>query len=67
MNDETPLPPDPDDEALPPPPDHPDCCFSGCAQCVLDDYTEQMRLWRQQVEAIEKRRAARRSTPPGTA
>ncbi|WP_028009198.1 oxidoreductase-like domain-containing protein [Solimonas flava] len=60
MNPDTPNPPPADDDDLPPPPDHPDCCFSGCAQCVLDDYTEAMRRWRAEVEAIRQRRADER-------
>lgn len=49
-----------DDDDLPPPPERPDCCFGGCAQCVLDEYAEQMQRWQEQVDAIRKRRA----TPP---
>ncbi len=45
------------DDGLPPPPDRPDCCFGGCAQCVLDDYAEQMALWQAEVDAILKARA----------
>jgi hypothetical protein len=47
---------------LPPPPERPDCCFGGCAQCVLDDYAEQMALWQAQVDAI--RRAGDSKAPP---
>lgn len=50
-----------DDPELPPPPDRPDCCFGGCAQCVLDDYAEQMRRWQEQVDAILARREAART------
>jgi hypothetical protein len=49
-----------DDDDLPPPPERPDCCFGGCAQCVLDEYAEQMQRWQEQVDAIRKRR----ETPP---
>lgn len=48
--------PTPKDDELPPPPERPDCCFGGCAQCVLDDYAEQMQRWQAEVEAIEQRR-----------
>lgn len=44
------------DEVLPPPPERPDCCFGGCAQCVLEDYAEAMRRWQDEVEAIRRRR-----------
>lgn len=47
--------PGPDEPELPPPPDTPDCCFSGCAQCVLDDHAEEMRLWRLQCDEIRRR------------
>ncbi|WP_043114457.1 oxidoreductase-like domain-containing protein [Solimonas soli] len=46
------------DEDLPPPPDMPDCCFSGCAQCVLDTHAEEMREWRARVAAIRAGRKA---------
>jgi hypothetical protein len=49
-----------EDDELPPPPERPDCCFGGCAQCVLDEYAEQMQRWQEQVDAIRKRR----ETPP---
>ncbi len=56
---------------LPPPPERPDCCFGGCAQCVLDDYTEAMARWQAEVDAIVRARARRaegepqgRRTPP---
>ncbi len=39
-----------------PPPERPDCCFGGCAQCVLDDYTEALAQWRAEVEALRARR-----------
>ncbi|NKF21945.1 oxidoreductase-like domain-containing protein [Solimonas marina] len=61
MSPEPPLPNE-DDEELPPPPDRPDCCAGGCAQCVLDDYTEEMQRWRAKVDEIERRRAERRQT-----
>ncbi|HEY9545766.1 MAG TPA: oxidoreductase-like domain-containing protein [Solimonas sp.] len=48
------------DEELPPPPERPDCCFGGCAQCVLDDYAEQMQRWQAEVDAIQQRRNATR-------
>jgi hypothetical protein len=52
--------PDPqtDDEELPPFPEKPDCCFGGCAVCVLDGYEDEVRAWEQQVDAIKRRRAA---------
>lgn len=40
---------------LPPPPERPDCCFGGCAQCVLDDYAEAMARWQRECEEIERR------------
>lgn len=56
----------PNEPELPPPPDTPDCCFSGCAQCVLDYHAEEMRLWRQQCDEIRRRHqaAAEAQTPP---
>src|SRR3546814_7521427 len=48
------------DEELPPPPERPDCCFGGCAQCVLDDYAEQMQRWQAEVDALQQRRNATR-------
>jgi hypothetical protein len=46
------------DGELPPPPERPDCCFGGCAQCVLDDYAEQMARWQEKVDAILRAREA---------
>jgi hypothetical protein len=58
-----------DDRDLPPPPERPDCCFGGCAQCVLDDYADQMARWQEQVDAILRAReasgAAQRDNKPG--
>jgi hypothetical protein len=57
------------DRDLPPPPERPDCCFGGCAQCVLDDYADQMARWQEQVDAILRAREASgapdRSNKPG--
>jgi hypothetical protein len=44
------------DPPEPPPPERPDCCFGGCAQCVLDDYAEALARWQDEVEAIRARR-----------
>ncbi len=52
------------DDDLPPQPDRPDCCAGGCAQCVLDDYTEEMQRWREKVDEILRARAAARGTRP---
>lgn len=53
-------------DGLPPPPERPDCCFGGCAQCVLDDYTEAMERWHAEVEAILRNRSKQAQTgePP---
>ncbi|HEY1077226.1 MAG TPA: oxidoreductase-like domain-containing protein [Fontimonas sp.] len=48
-----------DDLAYPPKPDRPDCCAGGCAQCVLDDYAEEMGRWHEAVAAIEELRRQR--------
>ena len=53
-----------DKPELPPPPERPDCCFGGCAQCVLDDYAEAMARWQQACEEIEQRHAAANHTAP---
>ncbi|MFT4045562.1 MAG: oxidoreductase-like domain-containing protein [Solimonas sp.] len=45
-------------DRLPPQPDMPDCCDSGCAQCVLDDYAEEMRAWRNACASINAQRVA---------
>lgn len=47
------------DTGLPPKPEQPDCCFSGCAQCVLDTYTEEMREWQRRCDEIRAARNAR--------
>lgn len=62
MND---TPPVVEDDDLPPPPERPDCCAGGCAQCVLDDYAEQMQRWQEQVDAIVRRRASRTALARG--
>lgn len=48
----------PGEPELPEKPIMPDCCFSGCAICVLDTYTEEMRLWQEECAAIRARHAA---------
>ncbi|MFA5940024.1 MAG: oxidoreductase-like domain-containing protein [Sinimarinibacterium sp.] len=57
--------PSPDDPELPPPPERPDCCFGGCAQCVLDGYVDDVHRWQAQVEAILARRQAAREDGTG--
>lgn len=59
-----------DDLELPPRPDMPDCCNGGCAQCVLDDYAEDMRRWRAavaEIEALRRQRAAEAAAPTDAA
>jgi len=58
----TPNPPTADEaEELPPKPDEPVCCDSGCSPCVMDVYAEEMREWRARCAEILARRAARSS------
>ncbi len=52
-----------EEEELPPFPEKPDCCFGGCAVCVLDGYEDEVRDWEQRVDAI-KRRREERGLPP---
>lgn len=47
------------DEELPPFPEKPDCCFGGCAVCVLDGYSEEVEAWERRVAAIQRLRAER--------
>lgn len=54
----------PDEPELPPKPIMPDCCFSGCAICVLDEYTEEMRRWQEQCDAIRARHATGQNPAP---
>lgn len=45
---------------LPPKPEPPadgECCESGCDPCVYDYYYEALERWRQEVAAIQARRA----------
>jgi hypothetical protein len=49
---------EPDDADLPPRPERPDCCFGGCAICVLDAYQDELARWEAQVEEIQKQRRA---------
>ncbi|MDP9139817.1 MAG: oxidoreductase-like domain-containing protein [Pseudomonadota bacterium] len=51
-----------DDLAYPPKPDRPDCCAGGCAQCVLDDYAEEMGRWHEAVALIDQLREERAAT-----
>jgi hypothetical protein len=46
------------DEPEPPFPEKPDCCFGGCAVCVLDGYAEEVAAWQQRVAEIRARREA---------
>ncbi len=48
----------PEDSDLPPAPERPDCCLSGCAVCVLDGFEDEVAAWRRQVDEILARRAA---------
>lgn len=59
MTTANPTTPAPEDEELPPFPEKPDCCFGGCAVCVLDGYEDEVRDWEQRVEEIKRRREAR--------
>ncbi len=47
----------PEEEDLPPQPEMPSCCDSGCSVCVLDAWAEEVRAWRQQVAEIRRLRA----------
>jgi len=47
------------EEELPPFPEKPDCCFGGCAVCVLDGYTEEVEAWEKRVAEIRRLRAER--------
>lgn len=60
-----PLPPRPDDDPRPEPPERPDdssCCNSGCDPCIFDFYAEELDRWRAELAAWEAREAARK--PP---
>lgn len=57
MSTPTPTPVPEPDEALPPFPEKPDCCFGGCAVCVLDGYAEEVEAWERRVAEIRRQRA----------
>lgn len=59
------VPPQDEDRDLPPCPERPDCCFGGCAVCVLDGYEEEVEAWRQRVEQIRAQRRAS-AVPPAS-
>lgn len=61
MNTPIPNPPAADDADLPPFPEKPDCCFGGCANCVLDGYAEDVADWHKRVAEIRARREAERA------
>ena len=57
-----PLPPHPDDDPRPQPPECPnddECCHSGCDPCIFDFYEEEKDRYRAALAAWEAREAAR--------
>ncbi|WEW59390.1 hypothetical protein PRK78_004861 [Emydomyces testavorans] len=49
--------------AIPPRPLEPDnCCMSGCAHCVWDDYRDDVEEWAARVRAAKKKRQASQRT-----
>ncbi|MEM5316679.1 oxidoreductase-like domain-containing protein [Paraburkholderia sp. JHI869] len=58
------LPPRPDDDPRPQPPERPDdnaCCQSGCDPCIFDLYAEELGLYRAALAAWELREAERQA------
>ncbi|QBR00847.1 hypothetical protein E1956_25595 [Paraburkholderia pallida] len=58
------LPPRPEDDPRPLPPERPsneDCCQSGCSPCIFDLYDEEVDRWRAALAAWEAREAARQA------
>ena len=58
------LPPRPDDDPRPQPPECPDnddCCHSGCDPCIFDLYDEEFSRYRAALAEWEAREAARQA------
>ncbi|MEM5399141.1 MULTISPECIES: oxidoreductase-like domain-containing protein [Paraburkholderia] len=58
------LPPRPDDDPRPQPPECPDnddCCHSGCDPCIFDLYDEEFGRYRAALAAWEAREAERQA------
>ena len=48
---------------VPPKPEEPDnCCMSGCFNCVWDGYREEMEMWADANEEVDRRKAAKAKT-----
>lgn len=58
------LPPRPEDDPRPQPPERPDdnaCCQSGCDPCVFDLYNDEVTGYRAELAAWEQREAQRQA------
>ncbi|KAL1963274.1 hypothetical protein VTN77DRAFT_8497 [Rasamsonia byssochlamydoides] len=50
--------------AIPPRPVEPDnCCMSGCAHCVWDDYRDEMEVWAARVQEAQAKAKEARPSP----
>ncbi|MBB3260272.1 hypothetical protein F4827_004949 [Paraburkholderia bannensis] len=64
------LPPRPEDDPRPQPPERPDdnaCCQSGCDPCIFDLYNDEVTRYRADLAAWEQREAQRQADPANMA
>jgi hypothetical protein len=59
------LPPRPEDDPRPQPPERPDdnaCCQSGCDPCIFDLYNDEVTRYRADLKVWEQREAQRQAS-----
>ncbi len=64
------LPPRPEDDPRPQPPERPDdnaCCQSGCDPCIFDLYNDEVTRYRADLAGWERREAQRQADPANAA